>query len=262
MHVYATDFDGTLTNRPLDDTLRAAIRTWQKEGNLFGIVSGRPYLSIYTTLKDYRIPFDFLIANNGAVITDGEKTPLCINAFTPAAVSGLMARLATGHHDYVRVDDPDTYYEFRSVPSCVLADDGSSVILDGITVRQVTEITVNYPDHETTLTETGAVEEMLGHTVKALLNGPTGVDYVAGGVHKASGIRALVRCLGVHPEVIYTTGDSFNDLAMLTCPDFEGYAVENALPEVKAAVGRTVAAPIDILLGKLKSATASDTPNG
>ena len=93
MNVYATDFDGTLNNRPIDAVLLSAIDGWQKAGHLFGVVSGRPYTSIRAMMTQYDIPFDFLIANNGAVIVDGREQPLLITAFSPADALGLTQML-------------------------------------------------------------------------------------------------------------------------------------------------------------------------
>ena len=56
---------------------------------------------------------------------------------------------------------------------------------------------------------------------------------------KAAGIRRLTERMGLHPERIYTVGDSKNDLDMLTAPDFIGTAMETSMQSVLDQVART-----------------------
>ena len=247
MNIYATDFDGTLNNRPIDAVLLSAIEAWRQAGHLFGVVSGRPYTSIRAVLAQYDIPFDFLIANNGAVIVDSMEQPLLITAFSPADALRLTQMLDREPRSYYRLDNRFGYKDYPRIPPYSLTTDGSGLCVDGVEWRDVTEITSNFGSREEALRETEAIRTALEGRVNPLFYSPCGVDFVAGPVNKSYGIKELVRVLGVTPARIITTGDSFNDLAMLTDPDFEGYAVENALPDVREAVGHTIPAPIDIL---------------
>lgn len=247
MNVYATDFDGTLNNRPIDAVLLSAIDNWQKAGHLFGVVSGRPYTSIRAMMTQYDIPFDFLIANNGAVIVDGREQPLLITSFSPDDALRLVTLLDRRPRTYLRVDNRFDYKDFPCIPPYSLTEDGGGLCVNGTEWRDVTEITCSFADREETLREIRDITAALEGRVNPLSYSPTGVDFVPGGVDKSFGIRQMIRAFGISPDRIITTGDSFNDLAMLTDPGFEGYAVENALPEVKEAVGHTIPAPIDIL---------------
>ena len=69
MKILASDFDGTF-NTGGDSVYRniEAVLRWQKAGNQFGIVTGRPYHLFLPELKQYQIPVDFLVCVNGAAI--------------------------------------------------------------------------------------------------------------------------------------------------------------------------------------------------
>ena len=246
MKIFATDFDGTLNNRPIDDVLLSAIRAWQAAGNLFGVVSGRPYASIRDILNVNHIPLDFLIANNGAIITDGNGDPICLTPIPPSVAVSLLDRFSGEPHHSLRIDDPHVFREYAGIPAYSLTEDGGVRVADDVW-HDITEITTDYPTYETTLRETALTEQALGGAVRGLVNSPLSVDWVAGSVNKSYGIKTLVSHLHVTPDVIITAGDSLNDMAMLIDPDFLGYAVENAMPDVRSRVGRTIACCLDIL---------------
>ena len=66
-----------------------------------------------------------------------------------------------------------------------------------------------------------------------------GVDFISVHAGKPVGIRRMLELRDLHPELILTVGDGDNDLAMLTAPDFCGYAMQNSMPGVAEQVGRT-----------------------
>lgn len=75
MKIIASDFDGTIF---IDYKLREgdlrSIESFQRSGNLFGIVTGRSFNSL-NNLIEGKINPDFVIANNGAhILIKNEKT--------------------------------------------------------------------------------------------------------------------------------------------------------------------------------------------
>ena len=68
MKLIASDFDGTIL---IDEKIKTedikAIRDFQDKGNLFGLVTGRTYHSLFVLIEG-KIDPDFVIANNGSHI--------------------------------------------------------------------------------------------------------------------------------------------------------------------------------------------------
>ena len=60
------------------------------------------------------------------------------------------------------------------------------------------------------------------------------LEVTARGIHKATGIRALLHRLELLPEQVLTVGDSGNDVPMLELTP-NSFAVANAMPEAKCA---------------------------
>lgn len=71
--ILASDFDGTLrqNNEVLDSDL-VAIKTFRANGHKFGIVTGRSVAMIKLEIDLNKIPFDFLVCNNGGLICDNQ----------------------------------------------------------------------------------------------------------------------------------------------------------------------------------------------
>ena len=68
MKIIATDYDGTLNHKGIDDKKKSAISRWRKAGNLFGVVSGRGVRSLHDIAAKKNFEYDFLIANNLSLI--------------------------------------------------------------------------------------------------------------------------------------------------------------------------------------------------
>lgn len=72
MKVLASDFDGTLYVKDKEVVLRniEAIKDFVKQGNLFGVVTGRNYSNLKKLLNEYQIPYHYLICLDGAKVFD------------------------------------------------------------------------------------------------------------------------------------------------------------------------------------------------
>ena len=66
-----TDFDGTLNRGGISQDDRNAIAKWRKDGNLFGVVTGRDISSIEHEMRKLEMEYDFLVSNNGGEAYSG-----------------------------------------------------------------------------------------------------------------------------------------------------------------------------------------------
>ncbi|MCQ2431690.1 MAG: Cof-type HAD-IIB family hydrolase [Clostridia bacterium] len=245
MYLYATDYDGTVTPHGVTPELLDALAKWKAQGNLFGVVTGRPYKSIREQLTKDGLPVDFLIANNGSIIADGNDNMLSVTSFAPETVQKLTTWFAREEHPSFRIDAVRFYVGWEYIPEIQLKDGLPSV---GDTVwPEVTEITAEYFHPEDCPGAAEKIKEAFGDTVRPLLPGGRLIDCIPASCSKSIAVRRLTDLYHVKPEKIFTTGDSFNDLDMLICPDFEGYAVENAIEPLRKAVGRTIFSPLTLL---------------
>lgn len=69
MKCIVSDFDGTLFDEKFNDNV-LAIKEFVKNKNIFVLATGRTFKSIKGAIKDYNIPYMYLICSDGACIYD------------------------------------------------------------------------------------------------------------------------------------------------------------------------------------------------
>ena len=86
MKILASDYDGTLYfedgYHPKD---LEAIKRFQKEGNKFGLCSGRPLRNLWD-LQTNDLHFDFVIASSGASVALSKEEVLFENTLSKAVL--------------------------------------------------------------------------------------------------------------------------------------------------------------------------------
>ena len=226
MKIIATDFDGTLNYNGIDNKKRAAIAAWRKAGNLFGIVTGRGFRSIYDVIKDTGLGYDFLICNNGAVICDAQLRALTdFKCVGPVAAPLIESLFRWGCH-FANVDKE---ISFRVCPR---AEDES-----GAYTLQAMPAADGFNQISTMLendAEAAKVVEKIAAdfcTVLTPLQNGRCIDIVPKGVNKAAGIYALLDLVGAKYGDVTAVGDNFNDRDMIA--EFHSYAMANGMDEIK-----------------------------
>ena len=219
MKIFASDFDGTFSH-DLPENLRA-VRAWRREGNRFGIVTGRDFVMAAECLSLCEGECDFLLVCNGAVLLDGSGSVLSARTVHPSA-AGPAFRLAE---------------QFGALVFLVERPDSHDVLISEDPV--ICQFTAKLPDRERLLGFTAAMRRELGDRMNPQCNG-LNCDVPAGGdTTKALGIREYAKQVGCAVCDVYTAGDQPNDNAMLQM--FTGFAMADGAEETRRAAGRIVA---------------------
>ena len=238
MKILACDYDGTLNvGGTVSKENIEAIQKWRAAGNLFGMVSGRYLRYLREFMAKDGVQYDFLIGNNGAVISDEQgRASECIG-ISLQTVFALLEKIRATNPNHISVS-----YDEESVlvtpESTVCLEDGALVI-DGKSITEVTQLHANFKEDGKAASLRDACALAFGDEVQCIMPGILGVDFISVHAGKPVGIRRLLELRDLHPELILTVGDGDNDLAMLTAPDFCGYAMQSAMPVVLEQVSRT-----------------------
>ena len=237
MKILACDYDGTLnvggvvSKENLD-----AIAAWRAAGNLFGMVSGRYLRYLREFMARDGVQYDFLIGNNGSVVSDENgNTAECIGI--PTAIAEPLLAKIRGYeprHISVSFDEASVLVTPRSQ---VCVQDGALVI-DDVRIKQVTQMHANFLEADKATRLRDDCKAVFGSEVQCIMPGILGVDFISVRAGKPVGIRRMLELRDLHPELILTVGDGDNDLAMLISPDFRGYAMESSMPIVLEQVSR------------------------
>lgn len=227
----ASDYDGTLNSNGIPEHVSRAIADWRAAGNKFGIVSGRGMESLLWVMENDNVTCDFLLANNGCVLGDGNGKVFAYHKkdaeLCRKVVSFVMER--QGKYAIVCFAERE-FYVVRDDHKARHPDDAQYQTVDSYTPCEFTQISTVTETRPEARTLADAINAAFPEEVTALVNGRS-IDIVPYGVDKASGIRELCALWGIDTDAVRTVGDNYNDEAMIRA--FCSYAVENAVDEIK-----------------------------
>ena len=238
MKVLACDYDGTLNvGGTVSKENLDAIQKWRAAGNLFGMVSGRYLRYLREFMEKDGVPYDFLIGNNGAVISDENgRASECIG-ISLQTVEQLLVMIRAAHPNHISVSFGEGSVVVR--PESSVRMQGDVLIIDGNRIAEVTQLHASFLEDCKATALRDACMKTFGNEVQCIMPSPFGIDYISTRAGKAVGIRRLLELRGIEAEIILTVGDGDNDLAMLEAPDFCGYAMQSSMPVVLERVSRT-----------------------
>lgn len=238
MKILASDYDGTLNvGGTVSKENIQAIQKWCAAGNLFGMVSGRYIASIRSFLEKDNIPYDFLIGNNGSVITNaaGEIIKrICIPHETAMALLQEIFKYEA-HHVSASYNERSLWVNAQNR----IWTDEQGLHVDDTCIAYVTQISANFYSPEDALAVRDACMAAFAGQIRGAMPTIQSIDFNHAEVGKDEGIRRLLEMRGIEPEIILTVGDGENDLPMLEAPDFCGYAMQSSMPVVLERISRT-----------------------
>lgn len=245
MKIIASDYDGTFNHNGIGDDKKGAVAMWRKQGNLFGIVSGRGYPSLKDVIDCKPFEYDFLICNNGALICDSDG-----NAITETKCDGSLAKpfiedLFKWGCDFANIDK-DIPIAIRSERK--LCKDGEYVIGDMPFIEYFNQISTYLKTVEEATAIVKKIEKKYSHILTPLQNG-TCIDIVPLGVNKATGIYSLLEIVGGNYDDVIAVGDNINDTHMIA--EFRSYAMENAVDSIKEIADNIVSDITDIIKAEI-----------
>ncbi|WP_308655126.1 HAD-IIB family hydrolase [uncultured Anaerococcus sp.] len=191
MKLIASDFDGTIF---IDEKIKTedikAIRDFQDKGNLFGIVTGRTYHSLFVLIEG-KIDPDFVIANNGShiFVKNGKD----------------MTEILKYSLDKDKIREVIDFYG-RKYPTRIFTDEDRAVdkMADLREGEEILSLAI-YSDHilENPFQEDFSFHKSIGVT-----------DVINSAVSKQTGIEFIKDFYGFDKEII-AIGDDFNDIKFL-----------------------------------------------
>ena len=230
MKIICSDYDGTLNHGGITEKKLAAIKKWQSAGNLFSVVSGRQK-EFFAELAKNHIPFDYLLACNGAVITDKNGV----------SVSDIRCNedIANELIEYVfSLGCPFAYFcgdEFLRIRNEKFPEEEGTDYEKDRKLYSFNQISTACESFAEAAEVTQKIAERFGEYLNPLQNG-TCIDIVPKGTDKAQGIYRLLELTGAGKEDVIAVGDNVNDEAMIK--EFYSYAMANGVDSVKALADR------------------------
>lgn len=227
MKIIASDYDGTLNHGGIDERKRDAIKRWRREGNLFGLVSGRGMNNLLEIPKRNDFECDFLLASNGAVILKPDGTVLA-----ESRCDGALAKPLLEFMFKLGCQWADVHMEF----TCTIDErdderlEGEFTLATMPETRYFNQISTILPDDSAAERVTAAIRDKFGEQLNPLQNGRC-IDIVSADMNKAKGLYKFLELIGAGYDDLITVGDNMNDIHMIA--EFRSYAMENAVQSIK-----------------------------
>ena len=232
-----SDWDGSLScgkkisGQEVAPEDQAAIRTFQENGGLFTVCSGR-YPNYILSFKELVFPNAALISLNGSLIVDPVSGKILREQ--------ILDRTIFPYLDAI-LDAFPYRADFLQYP----AGEGVSKTYSRDEYRKNRETIENTPCYKALLvTDDGEHGVLLRDIARSIIAGtefeaarswPIGVEFINRESNKGGAVRYLKERTGA--RLLVTVGDYENDIPMLEEADI-GYAVANATDDVKAAANR------------------------
>jgi Cof subfamily protein (haloacid dehalogenase superfamily) len=227
----ASDFDGTLfCNQAVSRENADAIRYFQSEGGRFTLATGRDGAFVRSLEAYFRVNAP-VICINGSMLYDLEtERVLMERAMEADYVKNLITEIFDRWNDplavWVYVHDKIQTYKNREKDRLTLQS------LTGSITKLVFEVRPEDSDRAVAF-----LREMAGPPHDVHRSCIQLVELMPTGAGKGDAIRELVRLSDGAIRKTVCVGDYENDITMLQAADI-GYAVENAVPCVKAVADR------------------------
>ena len=192
MKLIASDFDGTIF---IDEKIKTedikAIRDFQDKGNLFGLVTGRTYHSLFVLIEG-KIDPDFIIANNGShIFVKNVKE---------------MTEILKYSLDQDKIMDVIDFYG-RKFPTRIFTDKDRAV--DKISDLREGEEILSLAIYSDNMLENPFEKDFSFHKSIGV------TDVINSAVSKQTGIEFIKDFYGFDKEII-AIGDDFNDIEFLS----------------------------------------------
>ena len=239
MRLLACDFDGTIFCRhTISQDDLAAIRLWRERGNLFGIVTGRGFMTLAKELVRHPLEWDFLLCNNGALLLDADAQVAASRPLDQETASALLASAGEIGCDSLAVfSGTDMHLIEGWGPWINPVYTPPFISMEEALQDEAVQISYGFCQRERAF-EVGESLALAFRDRVSVQCSLSVADMTACGVGKASGIAWACQVNGWEPEGVLAVGDDGNDVDMLAA--YQGYAMEGADEYVRNAASGTV----------------------
>lgn len=232
MKILVSDYDGTICidNQVSSKTIQK-IQQWKAQGNIFILASGRDVRLITSVMETYRLPVDYFICNNGAVIYDQDYQIIEQHLLPPALVEEIIGDILLQESFYFVLSTVKDRYLLEGYQKGKEVYNQYSAILKKIELKDhdVYAIDTRYQNEKIMQENYNQLMKKYKNRVTLHPNIET-LDFSAVGTSKQHALQTIVRNYVSNAEVI-TIGDGLNDLSMIE--KNIGYTMQWAIDTIK-----------------------------
>ena len=252
MKLFVSDYDMTLfINYIVDNKVINAIKKWREKGNIFAIATGRNKFSILEQTIKNNIEFDYIIANNGALIIDKDKNIILKEEIEKKDAMEVINFLYNNYEGSVEISNENEVLSIiprKGEHNLPFRVDKKITIEEAKNIKSITQINKISPD----VNKTEIIQDEINNKFNTVIayGNITAIDIVKVNINKATGIKNLENILkDKNIEKILVAGDSNNDIDMIK--KYDGYVQINAREHIKKITNKYFNLVSDIIEANL-----------
>lgn len=248
------DIDGTLLNekKEISPATKKALIEAQQNGIKLILASGRPTsgMLIYAEELEMKQHHGLLVSYNGAKVIDCQTNEeLFSQAMTVEEGRAVLEHLKK--FDVKVMIDKDDYMYVNNVYDCDITHKGKKINIIEYESRggnyklcEIDDLAAFLNEPPSKILTAGEPEYLATHyqemmapfsdSLNCVFTADFYFEFTAEGIDKAKALDTVLRPLGITPEEIAAFGDGHNDITLIQYAG-KGVAMENAVPELKAA---------------------------
>ena len=217
MKILASDLDGTLQFGEEEQKLKPqdvkAIKEFQKQGNLFGICSGRTLAGIHNALDGLDVKLDFYILVSGAMLAKADGTYIYQNLLTKDVVSRIVDQIISYNVRILFCHEKTYFVIEKNNTEDVAIRHNIISSMDQAEFEVYDSLHLAFKTMEQLEEAKALLNNHFGHEIEVHHN-VLNLDITPKNCSKGIAIKTLDQYLPVNYEDIYVIGDSYNDISM------------------------------------------------
>lgn len=212
--VLVVDYDRTLfiNNNDMLNNIKA-INNFRSKGNIFVIATGRTYSSLKKEINKYKIQYDYLILNHGALVIKHDNTALFHYKIDKSILLDV--------NDYLtKLKAKNIFYSYY------LED------TNDINNPDISKLTAKFSSNLDNF------KEIIMNIIKKYNNALNiyftqnfEIEIISKDTNKSQALNLLMKKANFKKENIYTIGDSYTDIEMIK--DYNGSCMDNSIDILK-----------------------------
>ena len=220
--ILISDYDGTFYQNDIDIKKNIdKVNKFRTLGNLFVLATGRSYVDLKIMIDKYKIPYDYLILNHGALLLS--KKLEILNVFTlDKELVGSVLEYANNNKDIYDV---------------VLIDVFKKKVID---TSNAVKIMLKLYSYDNALDVKKYIDERYAN-IKCYYEKEDNhylVEIVSSEASKSLMIEKILVREEIKKDNVFTIGDGVNDIDMIR--NFNGYRVINSCKELDSITNRVI----------------------
>ena len=232
--ILISDYDGTFYQNDIDIKKNIdKVDEFRTLGNLFVLATGRSYVDLKQKIDKYKIPYDYLILNQGALLLSKDLKILKVFILDKELVDSVL-EYANNNKDICNVILISTFNKNVKDTSNIV-----KIMLKLYNYDNALEVK-NYIDKSYTNIKSYFISEDNHYLV----------EIVSINASKSLMIEKILDKEKIVKKNVYTIGDGINDIDMIR--DYNGYRVRNSCKELVFVTDRVIDNVSD-LIEKIKS---------